>query len=286
MESLAAVGFLVCLTSGLAAILAAANAKLSVFENPKIDEVTNMLPGNNCGACGEPGCRAFAEKVVTGSVQPSRCTPGGPATAQRIADYLGIEAGEAEKRVARLLCAGDKNVSLQLAEYKGYPSCRAATAAGGGAKGCRYGCLGFGDCEVVCDFDAILMSPSGLPIVDFEKCTACGDCVRICPKGLFEIMPADRHLIVQCKSYLSNDDVLDVCRVGCTACGKCAADAPQGLLQMKNNLPVMNTDLLYLQSKQATLRCPTGAIRWIEDQQFAGTDASANAPAGIAQDDV
>ena len=274
MESLAAVGFLVGLTVILGIVLALAYAKLSVPEDPRLDAVADMLPGNNCGACGEPGCRAFGEKVVAGQILPSRCSPGGPATAQRIADYLGIEAGEAVKRVARLLCAGDANVTVQLAEYKGFPSCRAATAAGGGAKGCRFGCLGFGDCAKACDFDAIKMSAGGLPIVDFDKCTACGDCVRICPKELFEIMPAEQHLVVQCKSALSNDDVLIACKVGCTACGKCIADAPQGLLQMKNNLPVVNKDLLHMQSEQATLRCPTGAIRWVDEQQFAEPDAA------------
>jgi len=252
----------------LAIVLAIANAKLKVFEDPRVDEVTEMLPGNNCGACGQPGCRAFAEKAVTGEVVPSQCTPGGPDTAAKIAAYLGVEAGEVEKRVARLLCAGGANVSIQLAEYQGYPSCRSATAAGGGNKGCRYGCLGFGDCEEICDFDAITMGPTGLPVVDFEKCTACGDCVRICPKGLFEIIPASQHLIVQCKSQLKDEGVLAVCQVGCTACGKCVADAPQGLLHMQKNLPVINNEMLHMQSPDVICRCPTGAITWIEEQQF------------------
>lgn len=277
MESLAAIGFLLSLTAVLAVMIAVANAKLAVEEDPRLEQVTEMLPGNNCGACGMPGCRAFAEKVISGEIQPSGCTPGGPDTASRVAALLGIEAGVAEKKVARLLCAGGRNVALQRVEYAGYKACRSAAVAGGGAKGCRYGCLGFGDCEVVCDFDAITMNAEGLPVVDFEKCTACGDCVRICPKDLFEIVPAEQHLLVQCKSALKDDEVVAWCKVGCTACGRCAADAPQGVLTMKQNLPVLNRELLHMQSPEAVLRCPTGAIVWIENQQFPGVTAEESA---------
>ena len=271
---LEAIGFLALLTSGLAVLLAIANAYLKVFEDPRIDAVADALPGNNCGACGLPGCRAFAEKAVAGQVQPSQCTPAGAETSQMIADYLGVDVGNTEKRVARLHCAGGTNVAIQMAEYQGQRTCRAAAAIGGGTKGCRYGCLGFGDCEEVCTFDSIKMGPTGLPIVDIDTCTACGDCVDICPKGLFEIVPLTHHLVVQCKSELEGDDMLELCRVGCTACGKCVADAAQGLLKMKNNLPVLNPELLHLQSSDATLRCPTGAIVWIDGPQFE-TDAEA-----------
>ncbi|MDH3215941.1 MAG: 4Fe-4S binding protein [Candidatus Krumholzibacteria bacterium] len=268
MENVIAVGFLLGLASSLAIVLAIANSKLKVFEDPRIDQVQEMLPGSNCGACGLPGCRVFAEKAVAGDIQPSGCTVGGVDAASLIADYLGVDAGDVEKKVARLMCAGGTNVAIQMADYEGQRSCRAATAVGGGGKGCRYGCLGFGDCQEVCDFDAIVMGPTGLPTVDVDKCTACGDCVDICPKGLFEILPLSHRLLVQCKSELEGDEIREFCKVACTACGKCVADAAQGLLKMKKNLPVMNSELLNLQSPDATRRCPTGAITWVEGQQF------------------
>jgi len=273
MGTLAAIGFLLSLASALAVVLAVANAKLKVFEDPRIDNVQEMLPNSNCGACGAAGCRAFAELVVAGKLQPSSCTVGGPDTAKQVADYLGVDAGEAVKRVARLHCAGGSDVAIQMSEYKGHESCRSATAVGGGAKGCRYGCLGFGDCMDVCDFDAIRMSPTGLPVVDVDKCTACGDCVDICPKDLFELLPMDQHLIVQCKSELEGDDMLDLCKVGCTACARCVADAPQGLLKMKKNLPSFNAELSHLQSPEATYRCPTRAIVWVDEAQFSSEAA-------------
>jgi Na+-translocating ferredoxin:NAD+ oxidoreductase RNF subunit RnfB len=272
METITAIGFLLSLASALGVVLAIANARLKVFEDPRIDEVDEMLPGNNCGACGLPGCRAFAEKAVSGDVQPSDCPVGGAETAESIAEFLGVDAGDTEKKVARLLCAGGTNVAIQMAEYAGYPSCRAAAAVAGGGKGCRYGCLGFGDCMSVCTFDAIKMSPTGLPIISLEKCTSCGDCVDICPKHIIEIMPVSQKLVVQCKSLLEGDEVLELCAVGCTACGKCAADAPAGLMKMKQNLPVLNMELLHLQTPTATSRCESGSIVWIEDQQFEGVN--------------
>jgi len=268
MESLTAIGFLLGLVSALAVVLAVANIKLKVFEDPRIDQVNDMLPGNNCGACGLPGCRAFAEKAVSGEIKPSECPVGGADAANEIADFLGVEAGEAVKKVARLLCAGGNDVAIHMTEYEGHESCRSASAVGGGSKGCRYGCLGFGDCMDVCTFDAIVMGPTGLPIVDPDKCTSCGDCVEICPKSLFEIYPLEQHVIVQCKSELEGDEMLKTCKVGCTACSKCVADAPQGLLKMKRNLPVFNRELMHLQSPNVTMRCPTGAIAWVEGQQF------------------
>jgi len=268
METVSAIGFILGLSGALAVILAVANARLKVYEDPRIERVFDMLPSANCGACGCAGCRAFAEQVVEGTKQPSECTVGGEETAAAVADYLGVEAGEAVRRVARLLCAGGKSVAGQMSEYAGHPSCRAAAAVAGGAKACRYGCLGYGDCFDVCDFDAIVMSSERLPVVDPDRCTACGDCVDICPKDLLELMPVTRHLIVQCKSQLEGDEILELCRAACTACGRCVADAPQGLLQMKNNLPGFNAELAHLQSPEATFRCPTGAITWVDHAQF------------------
>ena len=269
MEAVIAIAYLTVLASCLGVVLAMANSKLKVFEDPRIDTVEDMLPGTNCGACGLPGCRLFAEEAVAGKVQPAECRVGGPDTAAIVAGYLGVDAGEIEKEVARLMCAGGSDVAIQMADYVGYPSCQSAAAVSGGNKGCRYGCIGFGDCEMVCDYAAIVMSPTRLPVIDPEKCTSCGDCVEICPKNI-ELRPIGQHLLVQCKSELEGDEILELCRVACNACGKCVADAAQGLFKMKNNLPVINDELIHLQKPDAIKRCPTGAIVWVEGIQFGG----------------
>ncbi len=272
-ELLQGIAFLGGLSLVLAIVLVVANRKLSVYEDPRIEQVTDLLPGANCGACGMPGCRAFAEQVVAGKLQPGQCPVGGPETAITVADFLGIDAGSTERYVARLLCAGGCDVAVQIAEYDGYPSCRAAAAVTGGFKGCVFGCLGLADCEDVCDFDAITMMENGLPLVDAGACTACGDCVRICPKGLFELIPISQHLIVQCKSLLAGDEATELCAVACTGCGICAADAPEGLIEIINNLAVIDPDKRQLETEIATYRCPTGAITWIDKQQFADVTA-------------
>ncbi|MBT3219383.1 MAG: 4Fe-4S binding protein [Proteobacteria bacterium] len=249
-------------------ILATAYRLLRVPEDPRIGVVEDLLPGTNCGACGEPGCRAFAEGLVAAKVAPGACTVSTAEIIEQIAEYLDMDPGGQEKRIARLQCAGGTRQAAQVAAYEGYASCRAATVVAGGGKGCPWGCLGLGDCKVVCTFDAISMNRDGLPVVDVEKCSACGDCVDACPKDLFVIVPLAHSLFVQCKSSLSGDDAMAQCTVACDACGRCASDAAPGLIQMKNNLPIVDYSGGGPALKEATRRCPTGAIQWLEGAQF------------------
>jgi RnfABCDGE-type electron transport complex B subunit len=259
---LTALGALGGLTLLLAAALVAAQRKLHVAEDPRIDDVEGMLPHANCGACGFPGCRPFAEALVTGKALPGRCSVSNDEGRAQIAAYLGVDVGAEEKRVARLACAGGANVARHHARYDGETSCRSAALVAGGGKGCFWGCLGLADCEAVCDFDAIRMTASRLPVVDEAKCTACGDCVEVCPKDLFSIHPASHRLWVACRSLEAGDELLEDCAVACTACGRCAADAP-ALITMRNNLPVV--DYGGSHATQAPIqRCPTGAIVWID----------------------
>lgn len=261
--ALAALGGLTLL---LALMLILANKKLYVYEDPRIDVVEDLLPHANCGACGHPGCRPFAESLVAGKVLPGKCTVSSEEGRQAIADFLGVALGAEEKRVARLACAGGINVARNRAEYKGLSSCQAAALVSGGGKGCFWGCLGHGDCEAVCDFDAITMNPFSLPVVDVDKCTACGDCVEVCPKDLFSLQPISHRLWVACKNLEQGDDILEECQVACTACGKCAMDAPGDLIAMVHNLPVVN----YLENHNTQVpiqRCPTGAIVWLDDEK-------------------
>jgi len=263
MLVLTAVGALGGLTLLLATGLIMANRKLHVVEDPRFDAVEDMLPGTNCGACGSPGCRAFAEALVAGDALPGKCTVSSDENRAAIAAYLGVDVGAEERRVARLACAGGSNVARNHARYTGDPSCRSAALVAGGGKGCFWGCLGLGDCERVCDFDAIRMDENALPVVDEALCTACNDCVEICPKDLFSIHPASHRLWVACKNLEFGDDILDDCEVGCTACGRCAMDAP-GLIRMQDNLAVIDYDRAH-DTKIPINRCPTGAIVWIEE---------------------
>jgi Na+-translocating ferredoxin:NAD+ oxidoreductase subunit B len=253
-----------------AVLIALASRKFRVWEDPRIDGVAAMLPNANCGACGLPGCRAFAESAVAGEIAPAACTVAAPEIRADIASYLGVDAGTAVKRVARLLCGGGSSVSTQQAEYLGLPSCAAAAVVAGGGKGCAWGCLGLADCVRSCDFDAMFMSIDGLPMIDIDKCTACGDCVDACPKDLLEIMPVGHSLVVQCRNLIAGDGILEDCRVACTACGKCVQDAAAGLISVASGVAVIDYSMIATATPAAVSRCPTDSIVWLEGIQFAG----------------
>ena len=246
-------------------VLAVAYKRFKVFEDPRIDVVEELLPSANCGACGEPGCRAFAEKVVNAGKNPAKCTVSTKEGLEKIADYLGVEVTSEEKWVARLLCAGGISEAHNLANYSGgMKTCRGESVVVGGIKDCSWGCLGLGDCATACTFGAISMNENGLPVVDSDKCTACNDCVEVCPKALFELMPLSRKLIVQCKSLLDGDLAESKCSVACTACARCVIDSAPGVIEIINNLATIDYEFNELTSGMATKRCPTGAIVWLE----------------------
>ncbi|MEA3291060.1 MAG: (Fe-S)-binding protein [Pseudomonadota bacterium] len=255
-----------------AVILAVAYRFLKVQEDPRIEQTEELLPGSNCGACGQPGCHAFAEQLVSGALPPSQCTVAAPETIDAVAEMLDVDPGQQERRVARLHCAGGRAQAYQIAEYWGFDNCRAASVVSGGGKGCSWGCLGLGDCRIACTFNAIRMNRNGLPVVDIDKCTACGDCVDACPRLLFELVPVKHKLFVQCNTPLSGDAAMALCAAACDACGRCATDAAPGLVRMENNLPIVDYSAGGPALPEATHRCPTGAIQWLESGQFVDGD--------------
>jgi len=247
-------------------VLAVANRYLSVYEDPRVAQVEELLPGTNCGACGQPGCHAFAEVLVEGRAAPGQCSVSSPDGVEAIAAFLGVDAGFQEKRVARLHCAGGKSSVRKLADYRGLTSCRAAALVTGGERACSWGCLGLADCESACGFGAIRMNSEALPVVEIDRCTACGDCVDVCPMDLFTLEPVSSRTIVQCNSPLAGEEAREICSVACDACGRCAADAEPGVIEMVGGLPEVRAPLRA--SEACTYRCPTGAIRWVEGNQF------------------
>jgi Fe-S-cluster-containing hydrogenase component 2 len=187
---------------------------------------------------------------------------------QSVADYLGAAVGEAN-RAWRACCAAAAALPRRRGRVSRSADVPRVTAVTGGGKACVWGCLSLADCEVACAFDAIVMNAAGLPVVIPERCTACGDCVTACPKDLFVLMPVEHKLIVQCRSLLEGEAAERLCRVACNACGKCVVDAAPGVIEIRNGLAVVDYARNELADPEATRRCPTGAIVWVEGAQLA-----------------
>jgi Na+-translocating ferredoxin:NAD+ oxidoreductase RNF subunit RnfB len=238
--------------------------KFKVYEDPRIDLVEATLPGANCGGCGYAGCRAFAEACVKhGELSSLFCPVGGNDCMGSVAGILGIEAVKKDPRVAIVRCNGTCEYRPKTNVFDGPVSCAIASSLYAGDTGCQYGCLGCGDCVVVCDFDAIHMNPvTGLPEVDDEKCVACGACVKACPKTLIELRkkaPKDRKIYVACRNMDKGAVARKSCSVACIGCSKCEKECSYDAITMANNLAFIDSDKCKLCRKCVTV-CPTNSI--------------------------
>ena len=248
----------------LAIVLYLVAQKFKVIEDPRIDLVEAVLPGANCGGCGYPGCRGFAEAFVkTDDIGSMFCPVGGNDTMAKAAEVLGQTAEAKDPMIAVVRCSGSPEHRKRLVEYDGASSCKLATALYSGDTGCQYGCLGLGDCVAVCKFDAIYIDPvTLLPVVDEEKCTACGACVKACPKFIIELRkkgPKGKRIFVSCINKDKGGPARKACQVACIGCGKCVKVCPHDAITLENNLAYIDYNKCKL-CRKCVEECPTGAI--------------------------
>lgn len=217
------------------ALLAIASVRFKVETDPRVDEVFEALLGGNCGACGYPGCQPAAEAVVKGKAPVDVCVAGGRPVAEAVAKIMGVPLQVRERGVALVHCKGGFNESLPKAIYEGISSCAAADKIAGGWKACSYGCLGLGTCKAACPVNAIIIDEDGRRWVRREKCTGCGLCVEVCPRGLIEIVPRDQEVLVVCNNRDKASIAREVCSVCCIACRKCEKACPNGAISIHDN---------------------------------------------------
>ncbi len=226
-----------------AALLAGASRFFKVETDPRVEALIAILPGANCGGCGFPGCSGFAQALVDGKAEVTACSPGGADVAKQIGAVLGREVADRARAVVRLRCSGTRAVAAPRVEYGGVDSCRALLLVSpAGSKACPRGCEGLGDCVRVCLFGALRMGENGLPAVDEQKCTACGQCVTACPKHLIAIEPYDSTVFLACSTDLAPKDARQACQVACLACRLCLKACPHDALVWDGRRPVRVDD--------------------------------------------
>jgi len=239
--------------------LAIASKKFCVAIDPRIEKIYAHLPGANCGACGLAGCIGFAEALIQGTCSVERCVVAGSEKRAEIAGILGVEAKTKTKKVAVVNCHGGSKRVKDKFIYAGIKDCVAANLVMGGPKACAYGCIGYGTCIKVCPFGAIIINEEDLPVIDEDKCNACGNCVAICPKQIFVLVPTVKTYTVRCKSRDMGKKVMDVCSVGCIACHKCEKACPVAAIKVVDNLAVIDYKICDNRGECFKV-CPTKAI--------------------------
>ena len=237
--------------------------KFKVEEDPRIDTVESILPGANCGGCGKPGCRGFAEATVKAtSLDGLFCPVGGAETMTKVAAALGMEVTVQTPQIAVVRCNGTCDHRQRTSQYDGYKSCAIEHSLYRGETDCTFGCLGCGDCVTACAFDAIHMDENGLPVVSEEKCVACGACVKACPRNIIELRNKGvkgRRVFVCCVNKDKGNIARKACTAACIGCGKCVKECPFEAITLENNLAYIDFRKCRLCRKCVSV-CPTHAI--------------------------
>lgn len=229
-----------------------------VEEDQRMTAVLAVLPGGNCGACGFAGCRDFSEKLILGQAGVGGCIAGGATVGEKVAAIMGVEAAPFDRKVAAVHCGAKQEQRVPKAHYTGVETCLAVSMVDGGGLACSFGCLGHGDCRASCLFDAIRMQ-DGLPVIDPEKCTACGNCVTACPRKIISLRPHDVPVVVACSSHDAGAVVRKICPVGCIACKLCVKQAPE-LFSVSDNLASLDYAKTGEGCEAAIEKCPTKCI--------------------------
>lgn len=232
----------------------------SVPGDPLADELKDMLPGANCGACGFPGCAGYATALAAGKAKPGQCSAMNEADAAKLAQRLGVAAETKEAKVAIVCCSGDDCKATRQANYNGINNCRDAMLVAAGAKTCTYGCLGLGACARACPFGAIEITAQHIAVVHKELCRGCGKCVMTCPKKLIKLVPKSAPVHVFCASPLKGIQKRNACKGACIGCGKCVRTAPENM-RMDSGIALATVNYGNPPGAELAQCCPTKALR-------------------------
>lgn len=242
--------------------LVAAGRKFHVDVDERETAVRDVLPGNNCGACGYAGCDAMAAAIAKGEAPVNGCPVGGAPVAAKIAEIMGTTADETVKKAAYIHCAGDLSATKPVGRYVGLTDCRAVYDAGLHLWSCDSGCMGLGSCVRVCPQNAISVK-DGLAVVNQEKCVACGLCVKECPQKLIELLPVKKICAVACSSCDKGAAVRKNCSAGCIGCHLCEKQCKFDAVHVVNNLAKIDPDKC-VGCGACMRKCPAKVIHYVK----------------------
>ncbi|MDR0822079.1 MAG: RnfABCDGE type electron transport complex subunit B [Oscillospiraceae bacterium] len=224
-------------------ILVFADKVFYVKTDETVANLTECLPGLNCGACGFSGCEGYAAAIAAGNAEPNQCKPGGGDVAKKIGEVLGVSVEEAVREVAYVSCLGCGDKKQAKFDYNGVNACYAVSRLYGGSGGCSYGCAGFGDCAAVCENGAISFD-NGVAFIDCSLCVSCGKCIEACPLNIIRFKKVTSLVSVTCSSLDTGKEVNKVCSNGCIACRICEKKCPEHAIAVPDgkNLAVIDRD--------------------------------------------
>lgn len=244
---------------GFGIILAWVSQKFHVQIDPRVEKVTALLPGVNCGACGFAGCSGLAEALVANNAELTACPVSSVDGKKLIAQELGVCAVDLHKRMplAVVACGGGVRAKDKF-KYQGITDCRVAVKTMGGPKLCKYACVGQGTCVGVCPVQAIAMQ-DGLPVINSELCVGCKKCAAICPSNIIYMLDREKKVYIKCRSRDKGAQVMKNCKSGCIACMKCVKVCPVNCITIVDNLAVIDHQKC-INCQKCVEVCPTKCI--------------------------
>jgi Na+-translocating ferredoxin:NAD+ oxidoreductase RNF subunit RnfB len=211
--------------------------------NERLEKIQEILPNTNCGACGFPGCSGYASALLSDAdLKTNLCTPGGAEVLAHLNAILGVVSNEdVTAKLAYIHCRGDSSAQQKKMEYTGIKTCAAAKQVFSGEGACAFGCMGYGDCQVVCQDDAVCIK-NGIAQINTRLCTGCTMCIKACPNGLITIDNAAVKPVIMCKNTEKGAVARKKCLNACISCGKCVRECPFNAISIENNLAVIDYD--------------------------------------------
>lgn len=265
---MSAILFPVLLVAGIGLVcglgLAIASIVMAVPKDEKAEAILEVLPGANCGACGYSGCSGYASALAKGEAELGLCSPGGAAVAKATSELIGGGNVSVEYKTALVHCLGSYDNTTDKMEYDGIPTCAAAAQLAGGLTSCRFGCMGLGDCQNACNYNAITIC-NGVASINPDHCTGCSMCVKSCPKQLISFVPLKKQAVVRCNNCDKGAATNKVCKVGCIGCMKCVKACEFDAVKVENFHAVVSQAKCTACGKCAQV-CPRHCITMFEHE--------------------